>query len=362
VNKRVNNIKKFHRRDFIRTFASGSLVAAGTGTAFSCVTHNTVNENDLVEKVRCAMLSMQRAPWEQGVAMQACWESGDFEMAYLMAKEAVLRQGNDGRLSMINRSFGGVTDPAAAGEVVFRMAEKYGEKDLSDGHKKMLDYLLNVAPRSGEGVLYHTLKGREFWIDSMYMAPPYLSVAGHPEEAVRQIKGLHRALWNEEKRLYSHRWDDANNDYINEKFWGVGNGWAMASFARVIDSLPESMNKEKNDIIQYAKENIEGCLTHLRPDGLFHNIIDDGQTFIETNLSQMVAYTIYRGIKSGWLSETYFEKAERMREAVHMKVDQHGFVQDVCGAPGFNRPGRATEGQAFFILMESARRGVIQNI
>ncbi len=36
-------------------------------------------------------------------------------------------------------------------------------------------------------------------------------------------------------------------------------------------------------------------------------------------------------------------------------------MQGVCGAPYFNRPGTATEGQAFFILMESAYRDYIKN-
>ena len=39
---------------------------------------------------------MQRASWEHGVAAQAMLELGDNEMAYLMAKEAVLRQLEDG--------------------------------------------------------------------------------------------------------------------------------------------------------------------------------------------------------------------------------------------------------------------------
>ena len=41
---------------------------------------------------------------------------------------------------------------------------------------------------------------------------------------------------------------------------------------------------------------------------------------------------------------------------VHAKVDGYGLVQGVCGAPSFNRSGTATEGQAFFLLMEAAHR------
>jgi hypothetical protein len=32
---------------------------------------------DIVQKVKTALLSMQRASWKQGVAMQAFWEYGD---------------------------------------------------------------------------------------------------------------------------------------------------------------------------------------------------------------------------------------------------------------------------------------------
>jgi len=32
----------------------------------------------------------------------------------------------------------------------------------------------------------------------------------------------------------------------------------------------------------------------------------------------------------------------------------------VCGAPNFDRSGTATEGQAFFLLMEAARRDLLK--
>jgi rhamnogalacturonyl hydrolase YesR len=349
----------YQRRDFIKTTATGIIAATGAGALISATTveNNTIQSNNIVQKVKTALLSMQRASWEQGVSMQAMWESGDFEMAYLMAKEAVLRQLSDGRLSVVYTD-NGVTDPAASGEVVFRMAEQTGESEFIEANKKMLGYLLNNAPKSADGILYHVINAPEFWIDALYMAPPYLCLAGYPKEAVKQIEGYRKVLWNKEKQLFSHRWHDEKKMFPNEKFWGVGNGWAMASFARIIDTLPENMQTERTTLIKYATENIEGCLPFLRSDGLFHDIIDDNTSFVETNFAQMVAYTIYRGIKSGWLAKTYLEKAEKMRVASHSKVDEHGYVQGVCGAPTFNSSGRATEGQAFFILMEAARRNL----
>ena len=77
---------------------------------------------------------------------------------------------------------------------------------------------------------------------------------------------------------------------------------------------------------------------------------------METNLGQILSYSIYTGVAGGWLSANYIAAADRMRQAARKKVDQYGFVQGVCGAPKFDRAGVAAEGQAFFILMESAEK------
>jgi len=56
----------------------------------------------------------------------------------------------------------------------------------------------------------------------------------------------------------------------------------------------------------------------------------------------------------GWLDDSFRNHADQMRKAAHRKVDKFGLVQGVCGAPNFDSPGTAVEGQAFFLLMEAA--------
>jgi len=77
-----------------------------------------------------------------------------------------------------------------------------------------------------------------------------------------------------------------------------------------------ALGAERERLAGYVRETIDGCLAHQRPDGLFHDVLDDPY-----------------------------------------KVDAEGYVRGVCGSPTFDRPGTATEGQAFCLLMEAARAG-----
>jgi unsaturated rhamnogalacturonyl hydrolase len=312
-----------------------------------------MDDNERVQKVLRAMLAMQRRAWEQGVAAQALLELGETDWVVLLAKDAVVNQLKDGRLGL-NEGKGAVTDPASNGEPLLFAAHVTGDPALQAAAQRMLDFLLYKAPKTREGILYHNHIENMLWVDAFYMAPPFLAVAGHPQEAVKQVLGYRKILWNPAKKLFYHIWDEDRQAFERGLFWGVGNGWAAAGMTRVIRALPDSMSNEKAALAGFVRETIDGCLACQRPDGLFHDILDDPATFVETNAAQMIAYAIYRGVKAGWLESTYLPHAERIRQAVYEKVDEFGLVQGVCGAPNFNRSGTATEGQAFFLLMEAA--------
>jgi rhamnogalacturonyl hydrolase YesR len=320
--------------------------------------HNIEKDMDeKISRVKQAMLAMQRRPWEQGIAAQALLELGDLDTMILLAKDSVYLQIEDGRLATPDVRHA-VTDPAVNGPAVLKAAQITGDTTFQQAAQQMADYLLHKAPRTPDGVIHHITTAPQLWIDSMYMSPPFLAEMGYLDEAVRQIEGMIRYLWNSEKKLFSHMWDDGKKAFERKDFWGVGNGWAAAGLTRVISTLPDSMAAQRESLITSAKDVIDGCLAYQRTDGLFHNIVDNPETFIEVNLAQMLAYSIYRGIKAGWLDASYQLAADRMRSAAHDHVDQYGFVHDVCGAPNFDRPGIATEGQAFFLLMEAAYRNI----
>ena len=305
-----------------------------------------------LNRVKQATLAMQRHDWEQGTVAQAFLEAGEAELAIQLAVCAAERQAGDGRCAQLGLT-SGVTDPCSVGEALIFARERTGDAALAAALEGLLRWALHRAPRSPKGIVYHLLDSREFWVDSLYMLPPFLARAGHSDEAIRQIDGYWAALYDEEKGLMAHRWDDEKRRFVRRDAWGVGNGWALAGLTRVAALLPEGRERER--IVARVRTLLDAVLGYQRSDGLFHNVLDNPDSFPEVNCGQMVAYTIYRGVAAGWLDAGLREAAERCRAAAIRAVDRYGVVRGACGLPDFDRPGVAPEAQAFFIMMEAAR-------
>ena len=297
-------------------------------------------------------MTMQRRDWEQGIFAQAMLESGQRETLIQLTQAAMLQQVADGRMAVVVS--GGVTDPAMGGAAYAQAAKWTGEPQMQQAVERMLDWLLQKAPRSADGVLYHTFEAPQMWSDGINGAPPFLAAMGHFEETLKQIEGYRKLLFMPEKKLMAHIWDDGKKQFADAGFWGGGNGWTAAGLAQVIQRLPVERHRDRERLVEFAGAVVDGCLAHQRADGLFHDVVDKPETFVETNLAQMLAFAIYTGIKNGWLPKSYLIHADRMRAAARLKMDEHGFVQGASSAPNFDRPGISTEAQAFCVMMEAA--------
>jgi rhamnogalacturonyl hydrolase YesR len=312
-----------------------------------------LRRDPLVNKAMAAMMGFQRASWEQGVAGQALLEAGERDAAIALARASLIYVNQNGVVAALN---GSTTDPLMLGDCLWWSAHRTGDAELMKAATNMLQFALSVAPRAKDGTPFHQASSQEMWADGNFTTPPFLAAAGRPDEAVVQLLGVHRRLWDAEKKLMHHRWSEKKQALVGPAFWGGGNGWTAAAFARVIRSLPADRVAEREQLAAMLKELLDGCLAHQRPDELFCNDVDNPSSFVETNLAAMLAYAIYESVRGGWLPESYLARADQMRAAVRARVDQFGFVQGVAGAPHFDHPGVSAEGQAFFILMEAAAR------
>ena len=313
------------------------------------------NTNPIIEKARNAMFTMQRAAWEQGVAIQAMIECADYDMLQLLVHDALVRQIPDGRTCMLG-SDNAVTDPAAAGYGILKCHDLFGDEKYKQAADLLYNYCKNIAPRNAAGTVYHIDDHKEIWSDAIYMLPPFLAAYGDYDECLKQIRGYRTVLWNADKKLFSHRWSDDENRFISAHCWGGGNGWAAASFAIIYELLPADRQAYKTEIATYLTELLDGLQAAVRPDGLFNDFVGEANTFVETNLSQMAAFAIFKSVKTGAIDTKYLEFAKKLKAGALAKVDKYGYVQDAAGSPFFESPGTSTEAQAFLLMMLAAEQ------
>lgn len=313
-----------------------------------------------VDLVRNAMLAVQRYPWEHGVCAQALLEMGDITTAIAMAHNAVVHQKEDGRLAVINDNIA-VTDPASNGEAVWLAYERTGDVWYKDAAERMLKYLLEQAPRTDKNIICHNevsfhegYSKDQIWSDASYMAPPFLALMGELEEAFYQLEGYLDYLKDKETGLLFHIYDAGTKRFVRKKLWATGNGWTLLGMARVIETAKNQNNQEIADkLVGYATELLDSMLKYQLPDGRFHDILDEEDSFVEGTAAMMMAAFIYRAVAGGWLSTEYLVKADLVRETMEQYVNSYGVIHEVCGCPDFVNVGTSAESMASYLMMHA---------
>ena len=314
--------------------------------------------DETVEKVKIAMLCMQRYSWEHGTAMLGMLEIGDTAKLLIMARESVQRKKPDGRLSMVGSDMN-IADPGVNGSGVLAAYPITGDEKYKEAAEAQYKYLKRPQSKNTYGVIYHNNLSPVIFSDNMFMVAPFLAQMGDYDKAMLQIEGIRDVLWNKEKKLFHHIRIQETMEFKDPSFWGGGNGWCAAAMAQVIDLLPRERETDRQKLIAYCTDLLDECISHQLPGGLLYDKITE-PNFEETTLPAMLAYTIYTALESGWLDPSYQKPADKMRRAVYANVDEWGLLQNASIAPTFNAPGTSTEGQAFLLMMEGAFRKYIE--
>lgn len=303
-----------------------------------------------------ALLAMQRHAWEQGVASHAALDAGDLDLARAMARDAIVRQDEDGQLG--STGDGALVNSGALMEALALLALD-GEPGAAEALERQRWWLLRWSPRDDSGVLWHLRDLEEVWVDSVYMVVPALVVTGDFAPADMQYRMHREHLWDETTGLYGHRRNTITGEAVRMVPWATGNGWVAAGLARALrlggDSTPAEMRGRWQ---AQTRELLDRCAEFARPDGRFHDVLDDPQTFVDGTAGLMLAYAAFTGVADGWLDAEYAERAAKWADAALAHVDANGLVQAVCGAPHFDRQGTSAEAQAFALLAMTARERV----
>jgi rhamnogalacturonyl hydrolase YesR len=212
--------------------------------------------------------------------------------------------------------------------------------------KEIQQYLLKDQVRFEDGTFTrYTPEKFTTWTDDMYMGIPFLiqsALLAQDEkekkmwfdDAARQIIGFTKRTQNKATGLYRHgQYSEREAPILH---WTRAQGWATFAMAEVLTYLPK--NHALYDTIQTIFTNhLRTCLTFQQENGLWHNVIDKPETFLETSGSALLVFGLARGLNIGVLDKKEFEAAAiKGWEGLKTQIEADGTVHNIIVGTGIS--------------------------
>lgn len=169
----------------------------------------------------------------------------------------------------------------------------------------------------------------KIWLDGIYMLQPFIAHQALLRDDEKQQELINRRLnWVAENllapcKLYYHAGNSKED--VCEYFWLRAMGWYGMAMVDVMEYLPKQFMAER---IEALKLFVDGMLKYQDSTGMWKNLVDQpltGTNRLETSGTAMMCYTILKGVRLGWLDESYRQKGMDIFAAmVEEKLDEKG--------------------------------------
>jgi unsaturated rhamnogalacturonyl hydrolase len=216
----------------------------------------------------------------------------------------------------------------------------------NDGYLEYLDiagrFVMEEMSRLEDGTFArHHPSPMTIWADDLYMSVPFLARMGkltgedkYFDEAVRQVANFDSYLWDETTGLYFHSWhsDEQDNGLAR---WGRANGWVMMAKVELLKCLPEE-HPGRNDVIQSLVRQIKGVARYQSVNGLWHQLLDKEDIFLETSCSAMFSCGTAYAVNQGFIPERYIDIASKGWEGISGRIHTYNRVSvaGICSGTG----------------------------
>lgn len=173
---------------------------------------------------------------------------------------------------------------------------------------------VKAHPRTEAGNFWHKqIYPNQVWLDGIYMMQPFYTryetlfnnKINYPD-IVGQIKLVRKLMFDENKKLYYHCYDETKSMFwanketgLSKHFWLRAIGWFLAGIVDVYEYLEDE--KLRADLKVILTEALEGLMQYQDSNTkMFYQIVDLGArtpNYLETSGSLLVAYAMLKGAR-----------------------------------------------------------------
>jgi len=194
-------------------------------------------------------------------------------------------------------------------------------------------YGTKIEPRAAE----HRAQGLSWqtrlWIDDMFMIT---MIQAQAYRATGNRTYIERAA--KEMVYYLDQLQKPNGLFHHTPdvpfYWARGNGWMAVGMPELLRTLPAD-NPDRPRIMQGYRLMMATLLQHQDASGLWHQLIDGPDSFLETSGTAMFTYAFITGVKEGWLDgATYGPAARKGWLGLIGYLDADANLREVCIGTG----------------------------
>ena len=206
------------------------------------------------------------------------------------------------------------------------------------------EWVMEKFPRTEERGFQHmtsdTLNDQELWDDTLFMTVLFLANMGRIEgkreyidEAQYQFLLHAKYLADPETGLWYHGWCFNGRHNFAGAFWGRGNCWvtiAIPEFLQMVD-VDEDVRSRLTRVLLHQVESLVKC---QNKNGMWHTLIDDPTSYVESSATCGFAYGILRSVHTGLIDAGFADAARKALKPILDYIDDEGVVHQVSyGTP-----------------------------
>jgi unsaturated rhamnogalacturonyl hydrolase len=296
-----------------------------------------VSDRDLLARVAATTMRWNFRLWGFGeaIALRGLLEAGDvLGDAALASYVHALMRGWLGRGVVRSNE-----DHVAPGRELLAIWERERDPAMLDAARALA--ALNASfPIGAKGARCHRPDTpgwrHQIWVDCMDVDGPFLVRLGttigeqrYIDQGAAELLGYARTLQDEASGLLRHGHEKYAG--VNGAFWARGNGWALMGLIETLEALPRA-HPAFAELRQRLAGLVDALAGRQHADGLFHTVLTDDATYLETTLAAMLAASLPLAIEHGLVDVGHAAMATRARAAVLTHVDADGALALVSDA------------------------------
>lgn len=224
------------------------------------------------------------------------------------------------------------------------LAEYTGEEKYMRPCVEAAREIMESFPRTKEGGFQHktsdSVNEQELWDDTLYMTVLFLANMGRilqddemKAEAEYQFLLHDKYLCDRATGLWYHGWSFQEKNNFAGAFWGRGNCWITMAIPEFLE-IHDCSRPVKRLLVNTLNAQIASLQAYQAPDGMWHTLVDDEDSYVEASATCGFAYGILKAVKDGLTDRSCLETAARAAVPILDYISDEGVVNQVSyGTP-----------------------------